>query len=247
MLVVDIGNTFIKLGYFKDTELASQFKIKTEIDKDINYYKNALNNFLQECDFEKVSIASVVPKLNDIFKDLFKNKGANFVDHNSPISFKIKRIDPPAIGADLLTTTEATVKKYGYPIIIVTTGTATTFLVVNNNKELIGGAISPGLDLSYNALINNASKLKDSGLDFPETSIGNTTKKALESGVILGHASMIDGMIEKIKRDLNLAKVKVIGTGGAIKSVKSAIKNIDTYDENLSLEGIYLIAKNNEE
>jgi type III pantothenate kinase len=248
MLAIDIGNSKTKLGIFTENKLISKFVITTDTYKTSDEYKIIINNLFvfSKLDFNKITdvvISSVVPLLDSIYRKIFEDKKILFITHNLNFSFKLSLPIPSQMGADRLANVEAAITKYGYPLIIVDSGTATTFCAINDKKEYLGGAISPGFEISYEALVTHAAKLKKEELNFPKKAIGNTTKTNLESGLILGYASLINGMINLFKKELNLNEIKVVGTGGAVMYLKEKLSSIDIFDEHLALEGLYYIWK----
>lgn len=252
MLVCDAGNTQTVFGYFKNDKLIRSFRINTDIKRTSDEYKIIIKGLLEDIgvlweEFETITIASVVPRFTETISRLGSEKNLITVSHKSKLSFNIKVPEPQTLGADRIVNSEAAIKKYSTPLIIVDCGTATTFDVINREKEYIGGAITPGIYISAEALFANASKLFSTTLAKPQKVIGNDTKRSLQSGIVHGFGSLIDGMVWKIKKELACEEIKVIGTGGQIDLIKDTAASIDTIDNDLPLEGLLEIYKNEKE
>jgi type III pantothenate kinase len=249
MLVIDVGNTQAVLGYFKEETLLGSFRIDTDPNRTSDQYKLLIRGFLSQInsrweDFDTITLASVVSRVSETISRLKNEKRIVQVSHRSPLSFSIKIPEPETLGADRIANVEGAISKYEAPFIIVDLGTAITFDVVNSKKEYIGGAITPGIYTSADALFNNASKLFSTTLEAPSKVIGNNTKKSLQSGIVHGFASLIDGMIGKMKKEIGEKNVTVIGTGGQLEIISPLTSSIDKTDENLTLEGLLRIYKN---
>ena len=249
MLACDIGNTQTVFGFYKDDKLAGSFRIDTDPKRTSDQYKLIIKGFLNEInvgwnDFQTITMASVVSRVSETFLRLKSEKEILNISHKSPLSFTINIPEPETLGADRIANAEGAIRKYKHPMIIVDLGTAITFDVINSKKEYIGGAITPGIYTSADALFSHASKIFSTSLERPGSVIGNTTKKSLQSGIIYGFAGLIDGMIAKIKKELGNKEVEVIGTGGQIDLVSEVLSSIDTTDKDLTLDGLYRIYKN---
>ena len=139
------------------------------------------------------------------------------------------------------------IEKYGYPLIIVDFGTATTFCAISDKGEYLGGSICPGLKISSEALFHEASKLPRVELAKPGMTICKNTVSAMQAGIIYGYAGMVERLIDMIKKELGSDDVKVIATGGLSTLIDSETDSIDYIDKDLTLEGLKLIYEKNKE
>ena len=246
MLVVDIGNTNIVIGIYYKKKLNKTVRLKTKDKQLINQLKKILrpNKFKTlKLDKKNCIISSVSnyseKKIINFFK---KNK---FIILNINLDNVPKRIEfnyvKNQLGADRIANSFAALNKFGENSLVIDFGTATTFdLIINSKYE--GGLIAPGISISHNALIENASKLRKILITKTNKVIGNDTKQSMRSGFYWGYTSLINGIIKKI---INEKKIKpiIILTGGLSSIFKDEIK-YRTYNEpNLTLDGLYLIGQ----
>ena len=246
MIVVDIGNTNIVIGiYFKQKiKKIIRFstkdkKLKQKLNKNIDFRKNSI----LKLDYRYVILSSMEPFSEKILINFFKSLKIVILNINlKNVSKSIKfNYMSSQLGADRIANTFAALKKYGKNSLVIDFGTATTFdLTVNGIYE--GGLISPGINTSHNALINDASKLNKIKIAKTKKIISNNTKDSMKSGFYWGYISLINGIIKKIILDKKI-KPKIILTGGLADIFRSEIKFKTYYEPNLTLEGLYLIGK----
>jgi type III pantothenate kinase len=163
------------------------------------------------------------------------------VDHAAPLGLSIAYTKPAEIGADRLVNAAAAYKAFGGPLIIVDFGTATTFCVVSADGTYLGGVIAPGAAISAEALTSRAAKLSKVEWVRPLTVIGRDTASSMQTGIILGHAAMVDGIIRHIQQELG-TRCRVVATGGLTSLIAPASDYIETVRPNLTLEGLALLA-----
>ncbi len=202
-------------------------------------------------DFERldaIAIASVVPTLTEqVTRILAPSKvPIHMIQHQSPFSFAIITDTPEKTGTDRLVNAECAIREYGYPCMIVDLGTATTICAVSrsvdNRPVFLGGAIMPGLRLSLEALVQNTAQLKSIELVPPLKVIGKNTEQAMQSGILMGHAAMIDGMVRQMKNEMKSPHLPVIATGGLSSHLKNLTQELTHFDTHLTLKGIaYLV------
>lgn len=249
LLAVDIGNTSISLGIFSNGALISDFSLARRPIRIVEAYRVLLSEMfsssLQVVDisFSGGIISSVVPILTPIFSDVicsFTGTPPLIIDGSvtSPVSEFIP--DAAGIGPDRIANTAAGIEFYGTPLVVVDFGTATTFSVVDKNARFLGGAISPGIRTGADALFEKASRLLPVELAAPDRAIGSNTSEDMRSGIIFGHASMVDGMLKKIDRELGEQTAKV-ATGGYAEIVVPFCENLKTVRQRLTLEGLNII------
>lgn len=247
MIVVDIGNTKTLLGFVKDGKLQKTWKMATHknllADEYIAHFNNFLSQIQTNWNDNPICIASVVPHISEQLKLVSVGRGkVHFVSFTSPVNFTIKLPNPKTLGADLIAAAEGAVLKYSCPLIIVDAGTATTITVVNDKKEFIGGAICPGVGISSQALFTQASALSPVQLELPERAVGDQTNNAILSGICLGHASMIEKMIERFEKELGFT-CNVLTTGGAMEMLMPALPKRFYFEPTLTLQGLISIYK----
>ncbi len=252
LLVIDVGNTNIVLGVFDGEKLVGDWRIHTDsaMTED-EFAVFALNMFsriqLDPNCLEKTIISSVVPPMTRLL-DAFCRKyigrephwvNAKSVAHRMPVLYA----NPAAVGADRIVNALAAYAKYKTSLIVIDFGTATTFDAVTEKGEYLGGAISPGINISAEALYVRASKLPRVELFTPpETAIGRDTLGSIQSGIIFGYAGLVDGMVQRIKKEM-AANPRVIATGGLSSLMYKVSETIEYLEPDLTLEGLRLIAE----
>ncbi len=249
LLVVDIGNTHIVIGVYKKKQLLFSFRMATDKKKTEDEYWVLFSYLLDHNNIKysfitDVVISSVVPMLTTIFSDMIlKYIKVKPIIVNADIKKNITlRIDNPyELGADRLVNAMAGYELYGGPLIILDFGTATTFCAISKEGEYLGGAISPGLMLSLESLTGRTAKLPQIQLSFPERAIGKNTVWGMQSGIMYGYISLVDGIVEMFKKELNTPNTFVVATGGLAKIISSKSKYINEVNPYLTLEGLRLV------
>lgn len=248
ILCFDIGNTNIVLGIVENKKIINTYRFVTNASLTEDEYYHKIQNVIKDKTVEGVIISSVVPTLDNVFSLMIRkyfNIKPMIVGPGIKSGLKLKIEVPKSLGSDLLCDAVGAVNKYGGPVIIVDLGTATKVIVVNDKNEYLGGAIAPGMNGSLNSLIDSAAKLSHTALVKPEKVIGNDTTTCIQSGMIYGTASMIDGMVNKSIEELNLPNVKVVLTGGLAELIKDVLTIDYYYEPYILIEGlIYLYYKN---
>jgi type III pantothenate kinase len=248
LLVIDAGNTNVKLGVFRGAKLLGQWRLATDTSRAAEEYASEVQGLFERAklsveEVEGMAIASVVPPLNPLLTSMSERLfGVTplFVDHTTETGLTILYNPPSDLGADRIVIAVAAVAKYGAPCIVVGCGTATTFNVVNAWGEFIGGAISPGLMTCNNALFERAAKLPRVEFERPEKVIGSSTTEAMQSGIYHGYAGLVDGVLEKMIEELG-GKPRIVATGGLAPLLAPASQYIDQVDDTLTLEGLQLV------
>ena len=237
---IDIGNTSVTCGVFKKNKLT----VKNDFDseKSFQLYLNDFDHTI----INKIIISSVVPKLTEKYVNLLSSNYINRItiidNKNSQLLLKIK--DPESVGADRLCNIKAALKLYKYPAIIVDFGTATTYDVINNNREFIGGSIASGVETSASYLIQKAALLSKTDLKFPQNVIGIDTKENIQSGIMYGALDQVEGMIKRISNESN-EEYNIILTGGFSTVLSSYLSLEHTLDPDLTLKGMIYIDEDN--
>lgn len=251
LLVIDIGNTNIVLGIFKDDELIFEWRISTDLHKTSDEYALTLRQALEysnvkKSDIKEAIIGSVVPNLMPtIPKAVKKYLGIEplIVDENIKTGIVNKYASPREVGVDRIINAVSACKKYSTPVIIVDIGTAITFDYISENKEYLGGAIAPGIAISSEALFMKTAKLPKIEIEMPDKVIGDSTVKSMQSGVVFGFIGLIDYIIEKILEEKNKTKdeVTIIATGGFSYLIAKQSKYITVIDKLITLDGLKII------
>ncbi|MCI5840194.1 MAG: type III pantothenate kinase [Peptoniphilaceae bacterium] len=257
LLVIDIGNTNTTLGFIKGKEIVFEFRVGTNENRTSDELTATLNeitsiNDLSRKDVNDAIIASVVPNLvypwTSAIKKYFKIK-ALVVGEGTKTKIPIKIENPKSLGADRIVNAVGAIRKYGYPVIVVDLGTATTFDVVNSNGEYIGGSIAPGIQITSDALFTRTAKLPTIELRKPERAIAKNTPEAMNSGIVYGYVGLIDAIIKQILEELkqmgeDVENIPIISTGGYSSLLTTSSKYINTIDRNLTLNGLRIIYEN---
>jgi type III pantothenate kinase len=214
------------------------------------YGVHARNLFeLAGLDFKAISaiaIASVVPPLNYTLKTMaetYFNLSPLFVDSETDTGLTILYEPAGDVGADRIVDAVAAIEKYGAPCIIVDFGTATTFDVINDKGEYLGGVITPGIMISADALFERAAKLPRVDIKRPQRVVGSSTTTAMQSGLYHGYTALVDGVLRKIVEELGGAtkKPRIIATGGLAPLIATGSEFIQEVDDTLTLDGLRLI------
>lgn len=254
LLVIDIGNTNTSLGVFEEDNLVHTFSLSSDIKKTDDEYGISLVAILNHKNItSKIKgaiVSSVVPQLCEIYKSAIKkylNIEAITLSYKSKLPIKLNLDNNKEIGADRIANASAAAAKYTLPAIVIDFGTATTFDIVDENADFIGGLIAPGLKIQAKSLSQFTSKLPKLKIEAPSSAIGKDTISAMLSGIVLGHRCMIEGMIKKCELELG-KKATVIATGGYSSVLFENMDNSINYiDKDLTLFGLKELYKLNKE
>ena len=246
LLAIDQGNTNTVFGVYDSESLSHSWRVSTHRERTVDEYVILLRNLLsiEGMDITSVIIASVVPPLDPVLEEVSRrcfNLDATFATAEN-VGIPILYNEPADVGADRIVNAVAVLEHYSAPAIVVDLGTATTFDAITAKGEYLGGLISPGIEISAAALIDQAARLPRTDIKKPEELIGRSTVASLQSGFFWGYVSLVDGIIERMKVELG-AEARVIATGGLASLVEEESKWIETTDENLTLDGLYLVAR----
>jgi type III pantothenate kinase len=238
LLAIDIGNTLTKFGVFENDTLQSRRAVPTvRHQRADEIYRPEIENI------HAVIISSVVPELNKAYQEFSQIHyllEPLFVDSSFDFNLKIKYNSPGKLGVDRLTAAFAATEKYGAPCVVGDFGTATTIDAVNSKREFLGGIIAPGMQTMSEALFLKTAQLPQIEIKKPENVIGDSTEKAIESGIYFGYIGLVDGIIERMIAELG-EKAKVVATGGFAKLIAESSARIDVVDDDLLLEGLRLV------
>lgn len=249
LLAVDVGNTNIVIGLFKDNDLITNWRVSTDKDKSADELGMIISqlfkyNDLDMNDVKDVIISSVVPSimysLEHMARKYFDCK-AIVIGPGIKTGMNVKYDNPKQVGADRIVNAVAGYKKYGGPLIIVDFGTATTFCAINEKFEYLGGTIAPGIRVSNDALYQKAAKLTKVELVKPDRVICKNTTESIQSGVLLGYVGLVEYIVNRMKKELNAPNAKVIATGGLSTMISEETDCIDEIDKMLTLDGLLYI------
>ena len=249
ILAIDIGNTNIVAGVFDGKNLLAHWRMETAKERTSDEYGITLLSFLAHAGIKKEEIKGacvgcVVPQLKDTFarmiRDYVKVKPL-LVEPGVKTGMPILTDNPKEVGADRIITSVAAYTANKCALIVVDFGTAITFDCVNEKGEYTGGAIAPGMQVSTEALFNKAAKIAKVEISRPASAIGKNTVESLKSGVLYGFAGLVDGVVEKIKKEFKVKPEKVIATGGYAHIIAKESTSITELDEFLVLKGLRII------
>ena len=252
ILTVDIGNSNIVLGVVEENEILFEARLRTDATKTSDEYCTDLKmimevNHVEVNAIEGSIVASVVPPvLNSIQTAIMKLTGKKclVVGPGLKTGLNIAIENPGQTGADLVVGCVAALREHEPPMIIVDMGTATTMVVLDKNGALVGGCICPGVKVSLDALTGKTALLPGIQLDQPKKAIGRNTIECMRSGIMLGNACMIDGMVERMEAELGYP-AKVIATGGIARFITPMCKTQILYDKDLIVKGLAALYREN--
>ena len=255
IICLDVGNTNIKYALYEGEELKLSFRVATEHKKTSDEYGGQLisilkNNGVDTAQIVGGIISSVVPPLDYTLERMVKTYLGFKPLQLAPglkTGLNLRVDNAKEVGADRVVNNVAGVKKYGYPLIIVDFGTATTFNVIDKKGEFIGGVIAPGIKGSLDSLVNGTAKLPRVEIERPDKVIGTNTVTNMQSGIVYGFAGLVEYIVRKIKKELKEDSVLTVATGGFSEVIAKEISCIDKVDKLLTLEGLrYLYYLNSE-
>ncbi len=252
LLVTDIGNTNITMGVYDGDKLAFTVRLATDVRRTADQYALEIRDILDINGFDYRSISaaavcSVVPTVQSALVAALKKLcgiDAFVLAPGVKTGLNIKIDDPAQLGADLAAGAVGVIGKYKLPAVIIDMGTATTVSVVGKNREFLGGAIAAGLKLSLNALTGNTAQLPMIDLKTPSSVIGTNTVDCMCSGVVIGAAAMIDGMIDRINAEMG-EECTAVATGGLACEVIKNCRHKIVADDDLLLNGMKIIYEKN--
>jgi type III pantothenate kinase len=250
LLVIDVGNTNIVLGVYDGDTLTAHWRIRTErntTEDEFNVLASGLfaRGGLEFRQIKKTIISSVVPpmvNILDTFCRKYLGQAPNWIDAKSFPGMPILYNNPNEVGADRIVNAVAAFHRYKTDLIVIDFGTATTFDVITKKGEYLGGAITPGIGISAEALFARASKLPRVEIfKAPTQVVGRDTIGSMQSGIIFGYASLVDGMVQRIRAERK-TQSKVIATGGLAPLIQNVATTIESVEPDLTLEGLKIIA-----
>ncbi len=255
ILTLDIGNTNIKTAVFDGETLLQYWRLNTDINATSDEVGIKLAGLfghtgLAMSDVSGIVMSSVVPPINFTMEHMCRSyfdRDPMLIGPGIKTGINIKYENPRELGSDRIANAVAAYAIYGGPCIFIDFGTATTFGVVSERGEFLGGAICPGIKLSAEALVSGAAKLPRVEIIKPETVIGRNTVANMQSGIFYGYVGQINHIVAKMREELKLPGVRVIATGGLSRLIAQDTKAIDIIDGLLTLKGLRIIYERNQQ
>lgn len=252
IIAVDIGNTNIVLGCIEDDKILFEARMATDLIKTSDQYCAELKTMLSLFevspeDIDGSIISSVVPPVLNSFKTAIRKLtgcSALVVGPGIKTGLNIRMDNPSEVGSDLIVAAVAAIAEYGAPLLLVDMGTATTITAIDESGAFVGGCICPGVKISMEALTGRTAQLPGISLDEPRCAIGKNTRDSMRSGIMLGAAAMLDGLLDRMEAELG-TKVTVVATGGISKFVLPLCRRKMIYDRSLMLKGLKLLYARN--
>jgi type III pantothenate kinase len=244
LLAVDVGNTQTVVGLFNGDRLGENWRLATDLTRTADELGVLLSGMLDLDTVEGVCLATSVPPLIREWERLAERWTQSpilVVGPGVKTGIPVRYDDPREVGPDRIVNAVAAKTRYGAPCVVVDFGTSTNFDVVSVEGEYVGGVLAPGIEISMEALFARAARLVKVDYVEPPSVIGKTTVGGLQSGLVYGFAGQVDGIVERIRGELEAPRAPVVATGGLAELVAPHSSAIEVVDPFLTLEGLRLV------
>ncbi|HEX9935438.1 MAG TPA: type III pantothenate kinase [bacterium] len=249
LLAIDVGNSETVLGVFRGEELAAHWRLSSTSPRTTDEVRILFRQWAAEAnvvlsDMRGCVISSVVPSLTGVFAEMARQAFSTepvIIDSETETGLVVRIDSPRTLGADRICNAVAGFARFGGPLIVVDFGTATTFDVISERGEYLGGVIALGIKTAAQGLHRVAAKLPKVDISFPESVVGRDTETCMQSGILWGTVAMVDGLIDRIALEAGWNAVRAVGTGGLAGIVQSHSKRIERVEPFLTLDGMRII------
>jgi type III pantothenate kinase len=249
LLAIDIGNTHVVIGVMEKEEVHALYRLTSMVGRTSDELIPLLDSLLKEHlarigRGRRVVIASVVPTLTGAYEGYARREfGVRplLVSADLPLGVRIGVPDPNSVGADRIANAVSAAARYRLPAVVVDLGSATNFDVVLKGPRYVGGVIAPGVVTSAEELFRRGARLAKVELRLPRRVVGRTTEECLQSGILYGAAGQIDGILDRIKKELAPSRPTIIGTGGFAEIVAPLCRNLSRVDPALTIHGLRIL------
>lgn len=249
LLVIDVGNTNITVGVFREEQIIATFRMTTKFPRTSDEYGISLrdmlvHNSISPDSIEDVIVASVVPNvMHSLLSAVIKylNKQAVIVEPGVRTGIRIVTANPQQIGADRIVDAAAAYELYGGPVFVIDFGTATTYDFIDETGAFVSGVTAPGIRTSAKALWEDAAKLPEIEIRKPDSILARETISSMQAGLVYGQIGQTEYIVKLTRKETGIPDLKVVATGGLGKIIAQETDCIDIYDPNLTLQGLRII------